>query len=297
MRLHEKLSESFELDLEPLVRFIFSRLDVSQYQLTKVTSFRKAMTNLRERYAGNAKGIGLVLSRVETAISVVLDLLEKDLGIASSQFLPSQNALLPLFDFACTREFDSVSDVPKKDRRRMQYWFLVGSFNGVYSSSPNGKIQDDLETIRASKVEFPLEKLLKAMKDRPPRVNAIDKTDVTDERFNVLRGRTGSSYLMLLDVLLHRNGATDWAGKNVISEDTAVHHIFPREYLKELGETRVEYINCIGNLTLIDPCINSEIGDMPPEEYFKEYKDADIFERHMIHVILSFGGLRTTRSF
>ena len=164
----------------------------------------------------------------------------------------------------------------------MQYWFLVGSFNGIYSSSANWKIEEDLGIIRKTKDGFPLDDLLKAMKDRPPRANSIDRKSIIDERFNVLRGRAGSEYLMLLDAMLHRNNATDWAGKGVISENTAIHHIFPREYLKENGETRDDYINCIGNLTLIDPDINSEIGDTPPNDYFKEFKDNDIFQNHMI---------------
>jgi len=104
-----------------------------------------------------------------------------------------------------------------------------------------------------------------------------DAEDVRDLIDSVVNG-----YLMLLDALLHRNGATNWAGKNVVSEECAVHHIFPREYLKDHEETRAECINCIGNLTLIDPGINSEIGDRPPEDYFQEYKDPEIFERHMI---------------
>lgn len=164
----------------------------------------------------------------------------------------------------------------------MLYWFLVGSFNGIYSSSANWKIEQDLALIREGKGSFPLDDLLKAMKDRPPRANAVNKADLTDERFNVLRGRTGKEYLMILDVLLHRNEATDWAGKNVVSEDSAVHHIFPREFLKANGETRDEYINCIGNLTLIDPSVNSEIGDTPPDEYFKDFKEPDLLDRHMI---------------
>jgi hypothetical protein len=268
--------------VQPLVRFIFSRLGVSQNQLTKITSFRRAMQTLKERYAGDTKQVGQTLSRVEMATGVALEVLDKHFGIASSQFLPSQNTLLALFDFIFTREFSSAKDIPGKDRRRMLYWFIVGSFNGIYSSSANWKIEEDLAIIRSGKGGFPLDALLKAMKDRPPRANAINKSDVTDERFNVLRGRTGKEYLMLLDVLLHRNQAMDWAGKNIISEDAAVHHIFPREFLKEYGETRDEYINCIGNLTLIDPSINSEIGDTPPEDYLKGFKDPDLLDRHMI---------------
>lgn len=118
------------------------------------------------------------------------------------------------------------------------------------------------------------------MKDRPPRGNTIERYAITNEWFNVFRG--GREYLLLLDALLHRNNATDWAGKDVVSETAAIHHLFPREYLKDQGETREDYINCLGNLTLIDPGINSEIGSAPPEEYFKGFKDKGVFESHMI---------------
>lgn len=278
--LHEQLSGSFELDLEPLVRFVFSRMGMTQNQITKVSSFRKAIQTLKERYKAKPKEIGAILDRAESATRVILEVLGKELGMATSQFVPSQNTLLTMFEFAYTRGFASAKEVSAKDRRRMLYWFLVGSFNGIYSSSPNSKIEEDLNVIRASKKSFPLDELLKAMKDRPPRANTIDKSSITEERYNVLRGRTGKEYLMLLDVLLHRNHATNWAGRDVISEESAIHHIFPREFLKDEGETREEYINCIGNLTFIDPGVNSEIGDTPPEDYLKEYRG--IFDQHMI---------------
>jgi hypothetical protein len=81
------------------------------------------------------------------------------------------------------------------------------------------------------------------MKDRAPHANTIDRDSIVIEWFNVLRGRIGRGHLMLLDALLNRNNATDWAGKDVISENAAVHHLFPREFLKEQGENREEYIN------------------------------------------------------
>lgn len=133
IKLHEQLSHSFELDLEPLVRFLFSRMGLTQNQLTKVPSFRKAMSSLREQYAGKKqKEIGLVLDRAGKSVYAVLELLSNELGVASSQFVPSQNTLLPLFDFAFTRGFESAKAIPTKDRRRMQHWFLVASFNGIY---------------------------------------------------------------------------------------------------------------------------------------------------------------------
>ncbi len=94
----------------------------------------------------------------------------------------------------------------------------------------------------------------------------------------------GKEYLMLLDILLHRAKASDWPGKAVVSEEAAIHHIFPREFLKESGETRDEMINCLANLNFISKEINSEIGDTPPEDYLPDYlqKDERTLGRHFI---------------
>jgi hypothetical protein len=166
----------------------------------------------------------------------------------------------------------------------MLYWFLVASFNGTYSVSANSRIEADLEIIRNAGTSFPLKDLQKAMLQRSPYNNAIRKSEVGGAYGNVLKGRTGMQYLMLLDVVLHRNEATDWAGKRVRSEDAAIHHIFPREFLHDCHEMDNDKINCLANLTLVAPGINSEIGDTPPAEYLKSYvgTDQDIFERHMI---------------
>ena len=122
---------------------------------------------------------------------------------------------------------------------------------------------------------------LNAYRVLPPK---IERTAVIDQKENVLRGRTGIGYLMLLAVLLHRNEATDWAGRNVNveSEDCVIHHIFPRELLKG-EEYEDELINCLGNLTFIDRSINGELLDTPPDVYLKDYVSRhDIFDRHMI---------------
>ncbi len=284
IEIHEELSAGFELDLEPLVRFVFSRMGMSQNSISKVQSFRRSINTLRERYSKDSKAIGRILDRAETAVKVVLSLLDTELGIASTQFVPSQNTLLPLFDYAFERNFTTSEEIPRKDRKAMLYWFLVASYNGAYSSSPNYKIDEDLGLIRGAARRFPLQELLHAMRGRPPRIKEIDRSSVVDVRYNVLRGRTGKEYLMLLDVLLHRNHATDWTGRNLRSEEAAIHHIFPREFLKSTGENRDELINSLGNLTLIDPSVNAEIGDDPPESYLKAYcgGDHDVLERHMI---------------
>ena len=114
------------------------------------------------------------------------------------------------------------------------------------------------------------------------RTDTIEREDVLVHS-NVLRGRVGKEYLMLLDVLLYRKNATDWAGKPVKSEDTAIHHIFPRELLKEEEIQDEKLINCLANLTLVNPDINSEICDKLPAKYLPEYvKDESVLAQHFI---------------
>ncbi len=283
--IHEDLSESFELDLEPLIRFVFSKMGMTQNQITKVASFKKAIHDLKDRYSKQQHKIGELLNSSHTAIKVIVDLLAAEFGLSTTQYIPSQNMLLPLFDFAYEQGYKNINQITPTMKKRMLKWFLIASFNGIYSSSPNNKIEEDLAIVRANRKNFPLDDLLSAMKQRPPHLNTIAKTDVIQNAYyNVLRGRTGKEYLMILDILLYRNNATDWASKPVISEQAAIHHLFPREFLKANGETRDIMINCLANLTFISPSVNSEIGDESPEVYLANYATAadDLLKAHLI---------------
>jgi hypothetical protein len=281
--MHEHFSEKFGLDLEPLVRFVFSRMDMNQNQITKVTSFQKAIHQLRERFAKRENAISPILERCEVGVAVILEFLETELGLSSTKYIPSQNVLLPLFDFAYERGYSTSSDIPGKEKRKMLGWFLTGSFNGVYSQSPNRKIENDLALMRSGLKSFPADKLFEAMREWTVYGNRIRKEDVVKHSYtNVLRGRVGKEYLMLLAVLLYVNQATNWAGKPVASEADAVHHIFPREFLKEHDENRDDTINCLANLTFVNRSVNSEIGDRPPDEYLPEFTAENARHQHFI---------------
>jgi hypothetical protein len=285
INIHEKFSESANLDLDPLMRFVFSRMGMTQNQITKRKSFRNSIRELRENFKGGEAKIMSLLDRAETAVSAVFSLLNEDMGISTTQFLPSENTLLTLFDYAYERKAGSAADFSKPDRRKMVDWFLAASFNGAYSSWANAKIEEGLSIVRERNGQFPLKELRKAMKNgRPSLPPRIVRPWVVDQRENILRGSAGHAYLMLLAVLLHRNKATDWAGKNidVDSDQCDVHHIFPRELLKG-QEYEAGWINNLGNLTFIDNEENKSLGDTPPEEYLAKFvAQRGILDRHMI---------------
>src|SRR5262249_28892283 len=148
-----------------------------------------------ERYSKESHRIGKILDASEVAINVTMELLAKEFGLRTTQYIPSQNVLLPLFDFAFHRAYKSVKDISEGDQKKMLFWFLVASFNGTYSASPNRKIEEDLQLIREGYKKFPLDKLLSSMKDRPPHQTTINKADIIENAYyNVLRGRTGKEY-------------------------------------------------------------------------------------------------------
>lgn len=280
INVHEQFSETFELDLEPIIRFVFSKMGMSQNQITKVKSFKPAIKELKEKYKGEQKQILSIIANAKQAISVVLGVFEEELGVSSTKFVPSQINLLPLFEYVYNLRFNESSGITQGTKNKMMKWFLISSFNGLYSTSTNRRLQEDIEIVRGNK-RFPAQKLFDNMRERI-RTTTIEKNDLFYQQ-DVLRGRAGVEYLMLLDALLYRNKATDWAGKLIVSENTAIHHIFPREYLRDNEITDPKLISCIANLTLIDPGINSEIGEDPPEKHIPEYvKDVKVRDDHFI---------------
>ena len=280
IEIHEELNDLYELDLEPIIRFIFSKMEMKQNQITKVSSFKKAIKKIKEKYIEKESKIYSLLNRAYRSIKIIMKMIKEETGITTTDFLPSQNALLPLFNAIFEANIRETDNLSTKVRNKMLKWFLIGSFNGIYSSSPNKKIQRDLDIISEKENKFPLKTLLTAMKEQI-RTDTIEKEEIVDAYKDVLRGRVGKQYLMLLTTLLYRNNASDWSGRKIRTEDIAIHHIFPREYLKENGITDSTMINCIGNLTLISPSVNREIGDAPPSEYLPNY-GKEVLQQHFI---------------
>jgi hypothetical protein len=275
-KLHKKMNDEFMMDLEPIIRFVFSNLELTQSQISKVQSFRKAMEKIKNKF--RKEDVVEIIEKCEKAIISTMNLLHNSLGITSTQILPSETALVPLFQY--------MYQNPGKEKSAessMIRWFILASFNGVYSSRTDSRLEDDLKIIKEKGIEsFPLEDLLQSMR------NKINKDEISEGDFknidvNILRGNVGKKFLFILYILLHKNGATDWAGKPINERnfnELARHHIFPRESLRDKGVDEIMG-NHLGNLTFIDRNINEELQNRSPEDYLGEY-DKQFLEKHFI---------------
>ena len=141
--MHKEFSRLYKLDLEPIVRFIFSRMKLTQNQITNRKAFKRAIGNLKEKYTKNA--LRTIIEKARKSVETVMQMLNEEAGVSTTQFIPSENALIPLFAHIFEDGYRSAGDISKSERNKMQKWFLIASFNGIYSGSPNRKIEDDLE--------------------------------------------------------------------------------------------------------------------------------------------------------
>jgi hypothetical protein len=282
VNMHRELNAKYSMDLEPVIRFIFSNLDLSQNQITKTDSFKRAVKDIKSRYIDSK--IREVIENCKKCIETAMVLLHQELGISTTQILPAETALVPLFQYLYTAGVLAPNEVNQHERNRIMKWFILASFNGLYSSQTNTKLESDLKIVKGANpsTSFPLQKLLDSMQDKI-KTTEISKKDFTNVDINILRGAAGKKYLFLEYILLCKNEATDWAGKLLIERsfnELDRHHIFPKDLLRQRIDEDAT-INHIGNLTFIDRILNKELQDRLPEDYLSSI-DEDVLKKHFI---------------
>lgn len=272
--LYEAFYKDFALDLQPIIRFVFSRFGLKQTQISKVEQFKR---NISKISASEGDSIDDIFTRCNESIGLAIQLLKKNLGISSSNLLPSQTVLVPIATYFYGKGLQSLDDLDDDDQKRMINWFILASFNGYYSSRTDTKLDKDLEVIQGSGC-FPWDSLIACMEAGRAKTK-INYSDI--ERglhLNVLR-RQRRAHLFLLYINLVKSSADDWSGVLLSQrnhKELARHHIFPKEFLEqnlsleESGIGEIEISN-LGNITFISKDINSEIGDDSPEEYMNSY--------------------------
>jgi len=270
---YEDLHKKFEIDLQPVIRFVFSNFNLKQTQISKVEQFKR---NIEEVSKYDLNESAKIFNKCNKAMNLAIELLGKELGLHNSRLLPSQTTLIPIAKYFYMKGINSLDELEKDDTNGIVNWFILTSFNGYYSSQTDTKLDRDLEIIGNS--YFPYAELIKNMQDRKARLKITLEDIKKGLELNVLRLQ-GRAHLFMLYILLVKNCADNWNGVLLGQgdfADLAKHHIFPKDYLErelELEETDVKEasINNLANITFIHRDINSEIEDTPPEKYMNDY--------------------------
>lgn len=198
----------------------------------------------------------------EAISAVTKNLME--IGVLSSELLPSLNVLIPVF--ALRAFFPKEFDFAKAFR-----WVLIATRDGRYSGSAITNLDHDTRQIRA-KASFD-----EAIDDLFSRLS-VPASFVPDV---FLEEYTDKFLRLLLYLVAFNNKAKDWIGQDVrigfdrndneINEGFKPewHHFFPRKILR--GKFDDSLVDSISNIVVLNEKANRSFSSKPPQEYLQEH--------------------------
>ena len=188
----------------------------------------------------------------------------KSAGFISSDLLNSKMTL----DFAYTLflMLQKSSDVPKMQvKRYIQKWFVLSTLTSRYIGSPESQMDRDLRGIVSKGfVEFFDENESSMLSDAFWDVRLVQNLETSSINSPFFKTFLAAQIFFGDKSLLSNSTRV----VDLISAGN-VHHIFPREYLKQNGFTDKTIYNQVANYTYLDTGVNIAIGKKAPNEYFR----------------------------
>ena len=188
----------------------------------------------------------------------------KSAGFISSKLLNSQMTL----DFAYTLFLllQQSSEIPKIEiKRYIQRWFVLSTLTSRYIGSPESQMDRDLRGIAAKGFKAFLEENEKALlSDAFWNVGLVQNLETSSISSPFLNTYLAAQVFFGDRSLLSNSSKV----ADLITVAGDVHHIFPKEYLKQSGVTDKSRYNQVANYAFLDTGVNISIGKKAPHEYF-----------------------------
>lgn len=188
----------------------------------------------------------------------------KAAGFISERLTNSQMTL----DFAYTLYLllSASDEIPKNDiKYYVQKWYVLSTLTSRYITSPESVMDRDIRSIENKGfISFFKETEEAVLSDAfwdVGLVQALETSAINSPYFNVflaaqIHSKERSLFSSSISVV------------DLISIAGDVHHIFPREYLKQNGVTEKSKYNQVANYVYLDTQVNITIGKKAPNEYF-----------------------------
>lgn len=182
-------------------------------------------------------------------------------GFCHAKLIRSQNVLN--FGYVLYLKLHAQKYAHEKIEKYVRKWIVMAILTGRYSSSPESQFDFDIKQIDSR----PFEDVLKDVEDarlsdafwQAELLQRLDTSVASSPVFNVF---LASQCKMNVRGFL----SSDISVKDLIEQRGDVHHIFPRQFLKDNKITRGQY-NQVANYAYIQSEINIKIGKKSPAEY------------------------------
>lgn len=188
----------------------------------------------------------------------------KSAGFISSKLLNSQMTL----DFAYTLFLllQQSNEIPKIEiKRYIQKWFVLSTLTSRYIGSPESQMDRDLRGIATKGFKAFLKENENALlSDTFWNVGLVQNLETSSISSPFLNTYLAAQVFFGDRSLLSNSSKV----VDLITVAGDVHHIFPKEYLKQSGITDKSRYNQVANYAFLDTGVNISIGKNAPNEYF-----------------------------
>lgn len=254
-----------DFDLNEKVGDILSAVEAKGYGDTERSTILKAVSaiqlnsiqdkSLRELRKLKTPQIEALAQRTEAALKHAVDTLSTQFKIHSWDFLSYEAVLI-----ITTYLFRDINQLSAEQSARLRQWFWRASFGERYKVGGENFVSRDLDIVKRY--------VLDGVGD-PEQFGAIPGSAEwakTQFKSNVSRSR---AYILALASASPRNlsnGMTiDVQHALSAYNKKEYHHVYPRAYLKALGEG--ETSNVLGNIIILTSATNKTISDNSPSKY------------------------------
>jgi hypothetical protein len=188
----------------------------------------------------------------------------KSSGFNNKDLINSQNTLN--FAYALYLKLREKGVDRDQIKRMVTKWFVMSILTGRYSGSPESQFDFDIKQISKNGAD----NILKSIEDAQlseaywnvQLIKELEKSSISNPFINLF---------FAAQIKSNNKGflSTNLTVSNMIEHRGDIHHLFPREYLKDHGYEKSDY-NQIANFVYAQAEINIRVGKKSPKIYFEE---------------------------
>lgn len=206
------------------------------------------------------------LKRAIDKVNYLLDLLGARLGLDHNQVLTGHYGFPVL-----TRFLDDIGHHVNKPevQDKVLFWYVQAAIWGRYSGSTESVMARDLNILLNAKPRDGMDALIRELK--------LWRGNLRIRPEHFTGWSRGNRFYFILYMLTRVGEAKDWGlgiplRKGMLGKNTSleVHHIFPKDYLKQNGYDDRKAINALANFCFLTKNTNLQISNRAPEDYFQE---------------------------
>jgi len=258
------ISEHFEKAINEYERnyFIFEARFLMRCYVAVVTN-QSRFKSLGKLWELDDKKLSEYWFETKKALDCTINFLRTNVGIESSGWIPTMNALIPMVvHFA--RNGGSLTD---EESKLLLFWFISATIWQRYSGSAETKLDQDLVALKERGIDGMIKNIMKEVPDL-----------IVDEN-EIVGPYQRSSFLPLLFAIIRKNRSKDWFSTIELSSTNVgpnhqieLHHFFPRSILKETGDYYISEIDDLSNIVFLSQKANRKVLNSTPEKYINEHK-------------------------